>query len=70
MPEKILMAACICCGGDIKVSWKTEMDKDFALACDACPDCWNASCTGISVAHARRWCNVYGCASNALKERE
>ena len=67
MTEKLLKAACICCGGDIKVAWQTEMDKSFALATDVCPDCWMASCSGMSVAYADRWCSVHGRPSAPLE---
>lgn len=57
----VLKEACICCGADIPVSWEDEMTREFALVVDVCPKCYQADCSGMSLAieDSERWCNVH-----------
>ena len=58
-----LQGACVCCGGDISATYDdTDIaQKDFAEAVDVCGRCWEASCSGMSLARddSERWSSVY-----------
>ena len=56
----VLKDACICCGGDIRITWNGEMSREFAFVTDVCPLCYNADCSGISpyIDDSERWCKI------------
>jgi hypothetical protein len=64
--EKTLKNACICCGGDIKVSYVDELTRCYAEACDVCAQCFQLACPGISIIEENRTCNKTGAQSRPL----